>query len=47
MAKCNDFQIDTRSQRRWDDSVLSKEEAVALFMSRKETVLKREQIKEW
>ena len=46
MAKCNDFQIDTRNQRRWDDSVLSKEEAVALFMSRKETVLRRERIKE-
>ena len=46
MAKCYDFQIDTRNQRRWDDSVLSKEEAAALFMSRKGTMLKRELMKE-
>ncbi|KAK4592091.1 hypothetical protein RGQ29_016543 [Quercus rubra] len=39
--------IDTNNQRRWDDSVLSKEEADALFMSKKEAINKRERIKEY
>ena len=47
MAKCYDLQIDTNNQRRWDDSVLSKEEADALFMSKKEAINKRERIKEY
>ncbi|KAM3733810.1 hypothetical protein ACB098_11G166100 [Castanea mollissima] len=37
--------IDTNNQRRWDDSVLSKEEADALFTGKKEAINKREQIK--
>jgi hypothetical protein len=47
MAKCYDFQIDTDNQRRWDDSLLSKEEEDALFLSKKEAMIKRERIKEY
>ncbi|KAH7519280.1 hypothetical protein FEM48_Zijuj08G0019300 [Ziziphus jujuba var. spinosa] len=35
------------SQRRWDDSLLSKEEADASFLSKKEALIKRERIKEY
>ncbi|GMY22593.1 protein IQ-DOMAIN 14 [Fagus crenata] len=39
--------IDTDNQRRWDDSLLSKEEEDALFLSKKEAMIKRERIKEY
>ncbi|RVX00398.1 Protein IQ-domain 14 [Vitis vinifera] len=39
--------MDSNSQRRWDDSLLSKEEGNALFLSKKEAVMKRERIKEY
>ncbi|KAH7515203.1 hypothetical protein FEM48_Zijuj10G0002200 [Ziziphus jujuba var. spinosa] len=39
--------MDTNSQRRWDDSLLSKEEADASFISKKEALIKRERIKEY
>ncbi|CAK9185139.1 unnamed protein product [Ilex paraguariensis] len=42
-----DIKIDSNSQRRWDDSTLSKEEENALFLSKREAVLKRERINEY
>ncbi|KAH7541941.1 hypothetical protein FEM48_Zijuj02G0020700 [Ziziphus jujuba var. spinosa] len=39
--------VDTNSQRRWDDSLLSKEETDASFLSKKEALIKRERIKEY
>ncbi|KAF4347635.1 hypothetical protein G4B88_009777 [Cannabis sativa] len=39
--------MDCYNQRRWDDSLLSKENADALFMSKREAMLKRERIKEY
>lgn len=39
--------MDSYNQRRWDDSLLSKEDADALFLSKKEAVIKRERIKEY
>lgn len=41
------IKMDSNSQRRWDDSLLSKEEGNALFLSKKEAVMKRERIKEY
>ncbi|PRQ54960.1 putative IQ motif, EF-hand binding protein [Rosa chinensis] len=41
------IRMDSNSQRRWDDRLVSKEEAEALFMSKKEAMLKRERIKEY
>lgn len=41
------IKIDTNSQKRWDDSILTKEEAEAMLLSRKEAALKRERIKEY
>ncbi|KAF5469782.1 hypothetical protein F2P56_010345 [Juglans regia] len=41
------IKIDSNSQRRWDDSVLSKEEEEALFSSKKEAMIKRERIKDY
>ncbi|XP_030552199.2 protein IQ-DOMAIN 11 [Rhodamnia argentea] len=39
------YKVDKNSQRRWDDSLLSKKDAEALFLSKKEAALKRERIK--
>jgi hypothetical protein len=39
--------MDSNSQRRWDDRLVSKEEAEALFLSKKEAMIKRERIKEY
>ncbi|KAK3409108.1 protein IQ-DOMAIN 14 isoform X1 [Eucalyptus grandis] len=39
------YMVDKNSQRRWDDSLLSKKDAEALFLSKKEAALKRERIK--
>uniref|UniRef100_A0A6P6G7Q4 protein IQ-DOMAIN 14 n=1 Tax=Ziziphus jujuba TaxID=326968 RepID=A0A6P6G7Q4_ZIZJJ len=41
------LRVDTNSQRRWDDSLLSKEDADASFLSKKEALIKRERIKEY
>lgn len=41
------FQVDTTGQKRWDDSLLTKEEAEAVVMSKKEASLRRERIKEY
>ncbi|KAK1552413.1 hypothetical protein Q3G72_016512 [Acer saccharum] len=41
------IKMDSNGQRRWDDSVLTKEEADALFVSKKEAIMKRERIKEY
>ncbi|KAM7476787.1 hypothetical protein LguiB_024030 [Lonicera macranthoides] len=42
-----DIKIDSNSQRRWDDSILTKEEEYALFSSKREAAIKRERIKEY
>ncbi|KAJ0039137.1 hypothetical protein Pint_23855 [Pistacia integerrima] len=39
--------MDSNSRRRWDDSTLTKEEAEALFQSKKEAFIKRERAKEY
>lgn len=39
--------MDLNGQRRWDDSVLTKEEAAAMSNSKKEAIMKRERIKEY
>ncbi|XP_062174909.1 protein IQ-DOMAIN 11 [Alnus glutinosa] len=39
--------MDSNSQRRWVDSILSKEEAEALYLSKKEAMIKRERIKDY
>ncbi|MBA0778455.1 hypothetical protein Gotri_006321 [Gossypium trilobum] len=41
------IKVDINSQRRWDDSILTKEEAEAMVLSRKEAAIKRERIKEY
>ncbi|KAH0981740.1 hypothetical protein GBA52_008917 [Prunus armeniaca] len=41
------IRMDSNSQRRWDGSLISKEEAEALFLSKKEAMLKRERIREY
>ncbi|KAK9912954.1 hypothetical protein M0R45_036786 [Rubus argutus] len=41
------IRMDSNSQRRWDDRLVSKEEAEALFLSKKEAMIKRERIKEY
>ncbi|VVB14375.1 unnamed protein product [Arabis nemorensis] len=43
----NMLKVDTNSQKRWDDSLLTKEEAEAVVMSKKEASLRRERIKEY
>ncbi|KAL4018498.1 hypothetical protein IC575_022096 [Cucumis melo] len=40
------IKLDSNDQR-WDDSLLSKEEADAVFLSRKEAVIRRERVKEY
>lgn len=39
--------VDLSSQRRWEDTILSKEEATALYLSKKEAMIKRERVKEY
>lgn len=39
--------IDMNSQKRWDDSILTKEEENAMLCSKKEAAMKRERIKEY
>lgn len=39
--------MDSNSQRRWDDSILSKEDADAFYLSKKEAMVKRERIKDY
>lgn len=46
-AQIHIFQMDSNSERRWDDSILLKEETDASYMSKKEAVVKRERIKEY
>ncbi|GMI72643.1 IQ-domain 11 [Hibiscus trionum] len=41
------IKVDINSQRRWDDSILTKEEAEAMVLSKKEAAIKRERIKEY
>lgn len=41
------LRMDSFNQRRWDDSLLSKEDADAMFLSKKEAAIKRERIKEY
>ncbi|KAL3537590.1 hypothetical protein ACH5RR_000956 [Cinchona calisaya] len=42
-----DIKIDSNSQKRWDDSILSKEEANALSMNKRVASIRRERIKEY
>lgn len=41
------FQVDTNGPKRWDDSLLTKEEAEAVVMNKKEASMRRERIKEY
>ncbi|KAF5729291.1 hypothetical protein HS088_TW21G01454 [Tripterygium wilfordii] len=41
------IKMDTNSQKRWNDSTLTRAEADALSMSKKEALIKRERIKEY
>ncbi|PON74360.1 IQ motif, EF-hand binding site [Parasponia andersonii] len=41
------LRMDSYNARRWDDSLMSKEDADALFLSKKEALIKRERIKEY
>ncbi|XP_015570794.1 protein IQ-DOMAIN 11 [Ricinus communis] len=41
------IKMDTNSQRRWDGSIFTKEEAEALFLSKKDAAIKRERIREY
>ncbi|KAJ4908436.1 IQ-domain 11 [Raphanus sativus] len=43
----NILKVDTNGQKRWDDSLLTKEEAKAVVMSKREAALRRERIKEY
>ena len=47
LAKYSNLQIDSNSQRRWDGSLMSKDEANAVFVSKREALVKRERIKEY
>ncbi|XP_051146460.1 protein IQ-DOMAIN 11 [Andrographis paniculata] len=42
-----DIKMDLNSQKRWDDSTLTKEEAKAHFMTKREASIKRERIREY
>lgn len=41
------LQIESDRDRRWDDSLLSKDDAKAIFLSKREAAIKRERIKEY
>ncbi|KAJ0260881.1 IQ-domain 11 [Hirschfeldia incana] len=47
MLNENTLKVDTNGQKRWDDSLLTKEEARAVVMSKREAALRRERIKEY
>ncbi|KAL0680959.1 hypothetical protein Bca4012_047806 [Brassica carinata] len=47
MFSGNIVKVDTTGQKRWDDSLLTKKEAKAVVMSKKEAELRRERIKEY
>lgn len=42
-----DIKVDSNSQKRWDDSLLSKEEANAISLNKRVAAIKRERIKEY
>lgn len=42
-----DIKMDVNSQKRWDDSILTKEEENAILCSKREAAMKRERIKEY
>nr|XP_043624619.1 protein IQ-DOMAIN 11 [Erigeron canadensis] len=42
-----DIKMDMNSQKRWDDSILTKEEEDAMLFSKREAAMKRERIKEY
>ncbi|KAL4586303.1 hypothetical protein LXL04_010939 [Taraxacum kok-saghyz] len=42
-----DIKIDVNSQKRWDDSILTREEEYAMLYSKREAAMKRERIKEY
>ncbi|KAM0048091.1 putative IQ motif, EF-hand binding protein [Helianthus debilis subsp. tardiflorus] len=46
-SKGKDIKMDMNSQRRWDGSILTKEEEEAMWCSKREAALKRERIKEY
>ncbi|GAV76183.1 IQ domain-containing protein/DUF4005 domain-containing protein [Cephalotus follicularis] len=41
------IKMDTNSQRRWDDSILTKEEEDAMFLNKRQAMIKRERTKEY
>ncbi|PIN16884.1 hypothetical protein CDL12_10459 [Handroanthus impetiginosus] len=45
--KERDIKVDLNSQKRWDESTMTKEELEALFLTKKEASIKRERIKEY
>ncbi|CAG7891578.1 unnamed protein product [Brassica rapa] len=47
MFSGNIIKVDTTGQKRWDDSLLTKKDAKAVVMSKKEAELRRERIKEY
>ncbi|XP_010557836.1 PREDICTED: protein IQ-DOMAIN 14-like isoform X2 [Tarenaya hassleriana] len=47
MFKDKIIKVDTDSQKRWDDSLMTKEVAETLVMSKKEAALRRERIREY
>lgn len=42
-----EIKIDSNSQKRWDDSTLTKKESKAIFLSKREAAIKRDRIKEY
>ncbi|KAI7742244.1 hypothetical protein M8C21_033977 [Ambrosia artemisiifolia] len=42
-----DIKIDVNSQKRWDDSILTKEEEDAMLLGKREAAMKRERIREY
>ncbi|KAK6140519.1 hypothetical protein DH2020_025749 [Rehmannia glutinosa] len=42
-----DIKVDLNSQKRWDDSTLTKEELKALFLTKREASIKRDRVKEY
>ncbi|KAJ0444620.1 putative IQ motif, EF-hand binding protein [Helianthus annuus] len=46
-SRGKDIKMDMNSQRRWDGSILTKEEEEAMWCSKREAALKRERIKEY
>ncbi|XP_011088163.1 protein IQ-DOMAIN 14 isoform X1 [Sesamum indicum] len=42
-----DIKVDLNSQKRWDDSTLTKEEVKTLFLNKREASIKRERVKEY